>query len=89
MKQIGGLYAGYKKGIYIYLLLSEEDERTQKVIKMRIHGISYFEISEGAGISENSARVMDFGVKKWLKSMLEAVDGGVSLQENWAIKTTQ
>lgn len=55
----------------VYELLKTKDERTQKIISMRINGISYYEISEKIGISENSARVIDFRTKKWLKSVLE------------------
>lgn len=55
----------------VYELLKTKDERTQKIINMRINGISYYEISEKTGISENSARVIDFRTKKWLKSVLE------------------
>lgn len=55
----------------IYSLLSEKDERTRRVIRMRIEGISYSEISEKVGIAENSARVIDFRTKKWLKAILE------------------
>jgi len=55
----------------VYELLKTKDERTQKIISMRINGISYYEISEKIGISENSARVIDFRIKKWLKSVLE------------------
>jgi RNA polymerase sigma-70 factor (ECF subfamily) len=35
------------------------------------NGVSYCEISEKIGISENSARVIDFRTKKWLKSILK------------------
>ena len=52
-------------------MLKTKDERTQKIISMRINGISYYEISKKIGISENSARVIDFRTKKWLKSVLE------------------
>ena len=55
----------------VYELLKTKDERTQKIISMRINGISYYKISEKIGISENSARVIDFRIKKWLKSVLE------------------
>ncbi|SHH95553.1 RNA polymerase sigma factor [Desulfosporosinus lacus] len=55
----------------VYELLKTKDERTQKIINMRVNGISYFEISERIGITENSARVIDFRTKKWLKSVLE------------------
>jgi RNA polymerase sigma-70 factor (ECF subfamily) len=52
-------------------LLKKKDEKTQKIITMRVDGISYFEISEKIGISENSARVLDFRTKKWLKDILK------------------
>lgn len=55
----------------VYELLKTKDERTQKIVSMRINGISYNEISEKLGVSENSARVIDFRIKKWLKSVLE------------------
>lgn len=51
-------------------LLRTKDERTQAIIHMRIEGISYFEISQKTGISENSARVVDFRTRKWLISAL-------------------
>ena len=51
-------------------LLKTKDKQTQKIVSMRIDGISYSEISELVGISENSARVIDFRTKKWLKSTL-------------------
>ena len=49
-------------------LLKTKDQRTQKIISMRVNGISYYEISEKIGVSVNSARVIDFRAKKWLKS---------------------
>jgi RNA polymerase sigma-70 factor (ECF subfamily) len=52
-------------------LLETKDERTRKIINMRIDGLSYSEIAQSIGISENSARVIDFRTKKWLKSILE------------------
>jgi len=55
----------------VYELLKTKEERTQEIISMRINGFSYYEISEKIGISENSARVIDFRTKKWLKSVLE------------------
>lgn len=55
----------------VYELLKTKDIQTQKMVKMRIEGISYFEISDIIGISENSARVIDFRAKKWIKSILK------------------
>ena len=52
-------------------LLSEMDERTQRIISMRIEGYSYNEIALETKISEGSARVIDFRTKKWIKSVLE------------------
>lgn len=52
-------------------MLATKDEQTRKIINMRIDGLSYREIAENIGISESSARVIDFRVKKWLRSILE------------------
>lgn len=52
-------------------LLKTKDEQTQNIVTMRVYGISYCEISEKISISENSARVIDFRTKKWLKSILK------------------
>lgn len=55
----------------IHELLGEKDEQTQTIVNMRINGYSYREIAEKTGISESSARVIDFRIKKWLKTILE------------------
>lgn len=52
-------------------LLAMKDTRTQEITRMRICGVSYHEIAEKMGVSENSARVIDFRVKKWLRNVLE------------------
>lgn len=52
-------------------LILEKDERTQKIVNMRIEGYSYNQIAEEINISESSARVIDFRTKKWIKSILE------------------
>lgn len=52
-------------------LIKTKDSQTQKIVSMRVYGISYCEISEKINISENSARVIDFRTKKWLKSILK------------------
>jgi RNA polymerase sigma factor (sigma-70 family) len=52
-------------------LLKTREEKVQRIVNMRIWGISYQEISAEVGIEENSARVIDFRTKRWLKSMLE------------------
>jgi len=59
---------------YVLALLQEKDERTRAVIGMRIEGYSYAEIAERYGLSESSARVIDFRTKKWLKERLAKED---------------
>ncbi|RJE83327.1 RNA polymerase sigma factor [Paenibacillus sp. 1011MAR3C5] len=59
---------------YVLVLLQEKDERTRAVIGMRVEGYSYAEIAERQGISESSARVIDFRTKKWLKERLAKED---------------
>ncbi len=52
-------------------ILCERDQRTQKIVQMRIEGYSYAEISESVGVSESSARVIDFRTKKAIRLLLE------------------
>ena len=52
-------------------LINLKDKRTQDVVRMRIDGIPYIDIAFKLGISESSARVIDFRCKKWLKNLLE------------------
>ncbi len=51
-------------------LLLEKDERVRTVVQMRLELCSYSEIAERLGISENSARVIEFRTRKWLKEIL-------------------
>ena len=51
-------------------LLSQKDGRTQKVVRMRMELYSYSEIADRLQISENSARVIEFRTRKWLKDIL-------------------
>lgn len=55
----------------VYSLLDTKDERTRTVFHMRIESYSYYEIAQRLNISENSARVIDFRTRKWLKAELE------------------
>lgn len=55
----------------IQSLLREKDEKTQQVVSMRIHGYSYCEIASQVGITENSARVLDFRTKNYIRMKLE------------------
>jgi len=52
-------------------LLLEKDERTQKIVNMRVEGCNFGEIAHEVNISESSARVIDFRTKKWIKSILK------------------
>lgn len=51
-------------------LLKDAPLRSQNIIKMRIEGYSYYEIGKSLGISESSARVIDFRLKKKIKETL-------------------
>lgn len=52
-------------------LLLQKDERSGKIVNMRVEGYSYDEIALELNISEGSARVIDFRTKKWIKMILE------------------
>lgn len=52
-------------------LLSEEPERTRQIVQMRLEGYSFHEIGKKTGISENSARVIDYRAKVRIRRTLE------------------
>lgn len=54
----------------ILSLLNNEQSRTKDIVLMRVEGYSYLEISEKHGISESSARVIDYRAKKKIKDIL-------------------
>lgn len=54
----------------IVYLLEQEPARTKDIVLMRIEGYSYLEISQKHGISESSARVIDYRAKKKIKDTL-------------------
>ena len=54
----------------IYALLEQEPERTQRIVLMRLEGHSFFEIGQTVGISESSARVIDFRAKTKIRNIL-------------------
>lgn len=54
----------------IYGLLDREPERTRRIVLMRLEGYSFREIGVKLGISENSARVIDFRVKQKIREIL-------------------
>ena len=51
-------------------LLSGEPPRTAGIVQMRMAGYSFYEIGQKFGISENSARVIDFRAKAKMKEIL-------------------
>ena len=54
----------------IYALLDLEPERTRSIVVMRLEGYSFYEIGVKHGISENSARVIDFRAKTKIRQIL-------------------
>ena len=52
-------------------LLLEKDERTQRIVNLRIAGYSFTEIAQEMNISESAARVINYRTKKWIKVNLE------------------
>lgn len=54
----------------IYALLDLEPERTRSIVAMRLEGYSFYEIGVKHGISENSARVIDFRAKTRIRQIL-------------------
>lgn len=52
-------------------IIKEQPQRTQEIMNMRIQGFSYYEISIKLGISENSARVIEFRTKNKIKQILK------------------
>ena len=61
-----------KRELYnkIINLLKSEAPRTEDIILMRIKGYSYFEIGKKHNISESSARVIDYRIKRKIKETL-------------------
>lgn len=51
-------------------LLGRRDERSRKVFHMRLEGYSFREIGEKIGISENSARVLEYRTRAYLQKEL-------------------
>ncbi|MEG1931601.1 MAG: RNA polymerase sigma factor [Pygmaiobacter sp.] len=51
-------------------LLLQKDARAQRIVQLRLQGLSYAEIGEHCHITEGSARVIDFRTRQWLKQML-------------------
>ena len=51
-------------------LLEQKDERTRRVVALRVQGIPYDRIAAELGISPGSARVIDCRARHWLKETL-------------------
>ena len=54
----------------IYELLKSEPEKPKTILLMRVDGYSFYEIAKKVGVSENSARVIDFRLRKKLKEIM-------------------
>ena len=52
-------------------LLELEPERTRKIVALRLEGLSFHEIGQRCGVSENSARVIDFRARARLRAKLK------------------
>ena len=52
-------------------LIDAQPERTREILKMRIEGYSFHEIGMKYGISESSARVIDFRAKEKIRKILK------------------
>lgn len=52
-------------------LIDQQPERTAGILKMRLEGYSYHEIGQKYGISESSARVIDFRTKEKIRQCLK------------------
>lgn len=55
----------------VQALLDAEPPRARKVAALRLEGYSFYEIGLACGVSESSARVIDFRVKKRIRAALE------------------
>ena len=51
-------------------LLAQRKKPAQEVVWMRAQGYTFAEIAKAVGISESSARTLDFRTKHWLKEQL-------------------
>ena len=55
----------------IHKLLEGENERNRSIVLLRVDGYSFYEIGVKHGISESSARVIDFRVRSKLRAILK------------------
>ncbi|SDK99935.1 RNA polymerase sigma factor [Natronincola ferrireducens] len=75
-EQLSPLDSMIAKDMYnrVISLLEIHDDKVKGVVMMRIEGYSFYEISLKFGISESSARVIDFRTKKKIREILEKED---------------
>ncbi len=52
-------------------LLLAEPERTQRIVQLRLSGYSFHEIAAAVGVSESSARVIDFRARAKIRETME------------------
>lgn len=52
-------------------ILDGEPERTRRIVLLRTEGYSFHEIGEKTGVSENSARVIDFRARAKIRQILK------------------
>lgn len=52
-------------------LLQQEPPRTREIVGLRMKGYSFYEIAQQCGISENSARVIDFRARARIRKRLQ------------------
>lgn len=52
-------------------LLEHEPPRTRKIVAMRLEGYSFYEIGQACGVSESSARVIDYRAKARIREVLQ------------------
>lgn len=55
----------------VYALLDAESERTRSIVLMRLEGFSFYEIGLKHGVSESSARVIDFRARAKIRKILK------------------
>lgn len=62
----------------VWALIRQEPERTQRILLLRLEGLSFHEIAQSCGISDSAARVIDFRAKAKIRETLKKegyVDG--------------
>ena len=52
-------------------LLALEPDRTRRIVELRLEGYSFYEIGTDVGVSENSARVIDFRARAKIRKLLQ------------------